>query len=142
MSNIDKRAYSVSQIIADLKLKHGSGDTYAPIMRWNELLALLDELEAKDKSISFLKDQLAQLANFNPDWDKLEAATYSLREHMAELTAARKRIAELEAKLDTADELQDSAFRHGLQHGFSLGQTDNQAGFEECLSAYGTGKGE
>ncbi|HHF9224004.1 TPA: ead/Ea22-like family protein [Escherichia coli] len=61
------------------------------------VLALLDELEAKDKSISFLKDQLAQLANFNPDWDKLEATTDSLREHMAELTAARKRIAELEA---------------------------------------------
>ena len=33
------------------------------------VLALLDELEAKDKSIGFLKDQLAQLANFNPDWD-------------------------------------------------------------------------
>lgn len=62
------------------------------------VLALLDELEAKDKSISFLKDQLAQLANFNPDWDKLEAATDSLREHMAELTAARARIAELEAR--------------------------------------------
>lgn len=97
MSNIDKRAYSVSQIIADLKLKHGSGDTYAPIMRWDELLALLDELDAKDKSIGFLKDQLAQLANFDPDWDKLEAATDSLREHMDELTAARTRIAELEA---------------------------------------------
>ncbi len=106
------------------------------------VLALLDELEAKDKSISFLKDQLAQLANFNPDWDKLEAATDSLREHMEELTAARKRIAELELKLEAADKLQDSAFRHGLQHGFSYGQTDNQAGFEECLSAYGTGKGE
>lgn len=63
-----------------------------------KMLALLDELEAKDKSISFLKDQLAQLANFNPDWDKLEAATDSLREHMEELTAARKRIAELEAR--------------------------------------------
>ena len=62
------------------------------------VLALLDELEAKDKSISFLKDQLSQLANFNPNWDKLEAATDSLREHMAELTAARKRIAELEAR--------------------------------------------
>ncbi|MEI9720965.1 ead/Ea22-like family protein [Enterobacter kobei] len=62
------------------------------------VLALLDELEAKDKSISFLKDQLAKLANFNPDWDKLEAATDSLREHMEELTAARKRIAELEAR--------------------------------------------
>lgn len=55
-----------------------------------------------------------------------------------ELEAAEKRIAELEAKLETADNLQDSAFRHGLQHGFSLGQTDDQAGFEECLSAYGT----
>ena len=43
------------------------------------VLALLDELEAKDKSIDFLKEQLAQLANFNPDWDKLEAATDSLR---------------------------------------------------------------
>jgi hypothetical protein len=59
-----------------------------------------------------------------------------------ELEAKDKLIAELEAKLETADKLQDSAFRHGLQHGFSLGQTDNQAGFEECLSAYGTGKGE
>ncbi|MCD0239469.1 hypothetical protein, partial [Enterobacter kobei] len=55
---------------------------------------LLDELEAKDKSISFLKDQLAQLANFNPDWDKLEAATDSLREHMAKLSSAEKRIAD------------------------------------------------
>ncbi|WP_426758086.1 hypothetical protein [Enterobacter cloacae complex sp. 419I3] len=64
---------------------------------YSALVVALDELEAKDKSISFLKDQLAQLANFNPDWDKLEAATDSLREHMAELTAARKRIAELEA---------------------------------------------
>ena len=54
-----------------------------------------------------------------------------------ELETAEKRIAELEAKLDSADKLQDSAFRHGLQHGFSLGQTDDQAGFEECLSAYG-----
>ncbi|WP_337221532.1 hypothetical protein [Escherichia coli] len=54
-----------------------------------------------------------------------------------ELEAAEKRIAELEAKLETADKLQDSAFRHGLQHGLSFGQTDNQAGFEECLSAYG-----
>ncbi|WP_163280216.1 hypothetical protein [Enterobacter cloacae] len=55
-----------------------------------------------------------------------------------ELEAAEKRIAELEAKLETADKLQDSAFRHGLQLGFSYGQTDNQAGFEECLSAYGS----
>ncbi|WP_220703820.1 ead/Ea22-like family protein [Citrobacter braakii] len=65
------------------------------------VLALLDELEAKDKSIGFLKDQLAQLANFNPDWDRLEAATDSLREHMAKLSAAEKRIAELDARTVT-----------------------------------------
>ena len=65
------------------------------------ILVLLDELEAKDKSIGFLKDQLAQLANFNPDWDRLEAATDSLREHMAKLSAAEKRIAELEERTVT-----------------------------------------
>ncbi|MES3410923.1 ead/Ea22-like family protein [Enterobacter hormaechei] len=54
-----------------------------------------------------------------------------------ELETAEKRIAELEAKLDSADKLQDSAFRHGLQHGFSYGQTDNQAGFEQAIQAYG-----
>lgn len=62
------------------------------------VLALLDELEAAEKSNAFLKGQLAELANFNPDWDKLEAATYSLREHMSELKAARARIAELDAR--------------------------------------------
>lgn len=54
-----------------------------------------------------------------------------------ELEAKDKRIAELELKLEAADKLQDSAFRHGLQHGFSYGQTDNQAGFEQAIQAYG-----
>lgn len=71
-----------------------------------------------------------------------EASPEAVLALLDELESAEKRIAELEAKLDSADKLQDSAFRHGLQHGFSLGQTDNQAGFEECLSSYGTGKGE
>ncbi|MGV6383644.1 hypothetical protein ACVN7Q_22645 [Escherichia coli] len=77
--------------------------------------------------------------NFDPN---MFVETRDVLALLASLEAAEKRIAELEAKLDSADKLQDSAFRHGLQHGFSLGQTDNQAGFEECLSAYGTGKGE
>lgn len=45
-------------------------------------------------------------------------------------------IAELEAKLETADKLQDSAFRDGLKAGFSYGQTDDQPGFAQCMSAY------
>ncbi|EAB1934780.1 ead/Ea22-like family protein [Salmonella enterica] len=52
-----------------------------------------------------------------------------------------KRIAELEAKLETADKLQDSAFRDGLKAGFSYGQTDDQSGFAQCMSAYSTRAG-
>lgn len=93
------------------------------------VLALLDERERNQQYIK-RRDQ---------ENEEIALTVGKLR---VELEAAEKRIAELEAMLDSADKLQDSAFRHGLQHGFSLGQTDNQAGFEECLSAYGTGKGE
>lgn len=54
---------------------------------------------------------------------------------------AQQRIAELEAKLETADRLQDSAFRDGLKAGFSYGQTDDQSGFIQCMSAYNTRAG-
>ncbi|MFS9902125.1 ead/Ea22-like family protein [Salmonella enterica] len=54
------------------------------------------------------------------------------------LREAEKRIAELKAKLETADKLQDGAFRDGLKAGFSYGQTDDQSGFAQCMSAYST----
>ena len=108
MSNIDKQALNQEKIewlnkLADMEYcKSNPGHWLMSLKDTNMLaklalrsVALLDELEAKDKSIDFLKDQLAQLANFNPDWDKLEAATDSLREHMAKLSSAEKRIAEL-----------------------------------------------
>ncbi|OYC85518.1 hypothetical protein RX38_01388 [Escherichia coli] len=87
-------------------------------------LALLDERERNQQYIK-RRDQ------------ENEDIALTVGKLRVELEAAEKRIAELEAKLETADKLQDSAFRHGLQHGLSFGQTDNQAGFEECLSAYG-----
>ncbi|EJX0249493.1 ead/Ea22-like family protein [Salmonella enterica] len=58
-----------------------------------------------------------------------------------EITALRQRIQELEAKLETADKLQDNAFRDGLKAGFSYGQTDDQSGFAQCMSAYSTRAG-
>ncbi|END3791914.1 ead/Ea22-like family protein [Escherichia coli] len=60
-----------------------------------DVLELLDELEATEKSNTFLKGQLAELANFNPDWDKLEASYESWREIAAELLVAKDRIDEL-----------------------------------------------
>lgn len=65
--------------------------------------------------------------------------------HICELfddnTELRLRIAELESRLNSADKLQDSAFRSGLQHGFSLGQTDDQKGYEQSMAAYSSHAG-
>lgn len=65
------------------------------------ILALVEALEKAQKSNQFLKDQLSELANFNPDWDKLEASYESWREIAAELLVAKDRIAELESRIVT-----------------------------------------
>ncbi|HGL5993017.1 TPA: hypothetical protein ACKFLM_005431 [Klebsiella oxytoca] len=57
-----------------------------------------EALEKAQKSNEFLKGQLSELANFNPDWDKLEASYESWREIAAELLVAKDRIAELESR--------------------------------------------
>lgn len=156
MSNIDKLKSAAAKAV----------DNFDPNMfvETRDVLALLDELEAKDNRINRLEAIVAVAEQRNAlmrEWkralkvpcdlvdDQVPVVIHGmvvrlerLKETEAKLEAAEKRIAELELKLEAADKLQDSAFRHGLQHGFSLGQTDNQAGFEECLSAYGTGKGE
>ena len=62
------------------------------------VLALVEALEKAQKSNEFLKGQLSELANFNPDWDKLEASYDSWREIAAELLVAKERIAELESR--------------------------------------------
>lgn len=105
-------------------------------------VALLDELEAKGKSIDFLKDQLAQLANFNPDWDKLEAATDSLREHMAKLSSTEKRIAELEALASGVKQFSEFQICHyGATEDYAKGYIDCQNNYNKVLFA-AAGKGE
>ncbi|EAT8688452.1 protein Ead [Salmonella enterica] len=75
-------------------------------------------------------------------WRRLAKQNIAERgKDISELEAARQRIAELEAKLETADKLQDGAFRDGLKAGFSYGQTDDQSGFAQCMSAYSTRAG-
>ncbi|HDC4645003.1 TPA: ead/Ea22-like family protein [Enterobacter kobei] len=142
MSNIDKRANQVSRydLVSGYMQKWPDGE----FVYHSDYLALLDELEAKDKRIRFLKNQLAQLANFNPDWDKLEAETDSLREHMAELTAARKRIAELSHHLQNAHEFIEhtEAFGYEASNGI-LCCGDAQWNIDASKSALAAaGKGE
>lgn len=163
MSNIDKQALNQEKIewlnkLADMEYcKSNPGHWLMSLKDTNMLaklalrsVALLDELEAAESGVAELNDALCKLLPGCQYLDPPDGGSVSPLEQVSRMVAdyrermegAEKRIAELEAKLDSADKLQDSAFRHGLQHGFSLGQTDNQAGFEECLSSYGTGKGE
>ncbi|EKP2119459.1 ead/Ea22-like family protein, partial [Salmonella enterica] len=92
---------------------------------------------ANPRTMLALLDENLQLQR---EKDAIEAVALALRDDMRQareqLEAARQRIAELEAKLETADKLQDSAFRDGLKAGFSYGQTDDQSGYEQCLKSY------
>ncbi|RYM47277.1 hypothetical protein [Serratia proteamaculans] len=58
-----------------------------------EVAQIRANLEASKKSNAFLKEQLSQLANFNPDWDMLEACRDSWREVSAALKEAETRLA-------------------------------------------------
>ncbi|ELS8691030.1 ead/Ea22-like family protein [Salmonella enterica] len=96
-----------------------------------------EQLEEAEKRIVELESKNGYLRTIAHEQNELAIrASLDSNNATVEMGRLHKRIAELEAKLETADKLQDSAFRHGLQHGFSYGQTNDQAGFEQCMAAY------
>ena len=56
-----------------------------------------------------------------------------------EVTALRQRIAELESRAVTVENLQESAYRAGLTAGWNLGLANNNDGFNKCLAAHAAG---
>lgn len=76
MTDITELAQRVERIISDMKLKHGGNDTYAPVMKWDEFLALVEAL-ASEKRIC-------------ATWRKTAKSTGE------KLEKAQQRIAELE----------------------------------------------
>ncbi|WP_163554810.1 ead/Ea22-like family protein [Klebsiella pneumoniae] len=111
------------------------------------VLALVEALEKAQQKIDELEnDEVRQrLANAEHQLYMAELAKHNLKasrkSQFRKRRAAEKRIAELESRLNSADKLQDSAFRSGLQHGFSLGQTDDQKGYEQSMAAYSSHAG-
>lgn len=103
-------------------------------------------INERDYAESALNDAYKAVMGQAPEWsnwfsfenaiEEIELVCELWRNQTDDVIQFRQRIQELEAKLETADKLQDSAFRHGLQHGFSYGQTNDQAGFEQCMAAY------
>lgn len=73
--------------------------SYVALANPVNMLLILDVLEEKNKKEIWLKEELALLANFNPDWDVLYATQESLHEHMALLKDATQLNAELSDKL-------------------------------------------
>ncbi|EJB7333282.1 ead/Ea22-like family protein [Salmonella enterica] len=105
-------------------------------------------INERDSAESALNDAYKAVMGQSPEWsnwfsfenaiDEIELVCELWRNQTDDVIQFRQRIAELEAKLETADKLQDSAFRDGLKAGFSYGQTDDQSGFTQCMSAYST----
>lgn len=56
-----------------------------------------------------------------------------------ELEKAQQRIAELESRTVTVENLQESAYRAGLTAGWNLGLANNNDGFNKCLAAHTAG---
>lgn len=56
-----------------------------------------------------------------------------------EVTALRQRIAELESRAVTVENLQESAYRAGLTAGWNLGLANNNDGFNKSLAAHAAG---
>lgn len=158
MSNIDKQAVTAkTKELASLMVERFSMNPVSCKLlneAWEKEFP--DEVAIAERMLALLDENL----QIQREKDAIEAVALALRDDMRQareqLAAAEKRnaeqreyyegviadgskrIAELEAKLETADKLQDSAFRDGLKAGFSYGQTDDQSGFAQCMSVYST----
>lgn len=93
-------------------------------------------LEAEGAAEQKLTDMAVQLANAESKCRELAVAENNLIDSECHVAELEESLRDKQALLEAADKLQDSAFRHGLQHGFSYGQTNDQAGYEQCLNSY------
>ncbi|EPZ3939673.1 TPA: hypothetical protein MHW13_10485 [Klebsiella pneumoniae] len=116
--------------------------------------ALVEALEkaqranaAQDDHINQQQDRIDQLEKGHQEaakqinsWRRMAKQNIAEREKdIAELDAARQRIAELESRTVTVENLQESAYRAGLTAGWNLGLANNNDGFNKCLAAHAAG---
>lgn len=96
MTDITELAQRVERIISDVKLKHGGNDTYAPIMKWDELIALVEALEKAQQ----VDEELCKLLPPGVEYmDPPDGGDVELIEQVRRMVADyRQRIAELESR--------------------------------------------
>lgn len=116
-----------------------------------ELVEALEKTQranaAQDDHINQQQDRIDQLEKGHQEaakqinsWRRMAKQNIAEREKdIAELDAARQRIAELESRAVTVGNLQESAYRAGLTAGWNLGLANNNDGFNKCLAAHAAG---
>ena len=106
----------------------------------NNVIALVEELEKAQAGEKQWREVVDAFCADDADWHKL---TNSNNELIALLSQAlckqADRIAELESRTVTVENLQESAYRAGLTAGWNLGLANNNDGFNKCLAAHTAG---
>lgn len=111
----------------------------------DNIIALVEALEKAQQRIDELEnDEVRQrLANAEHQLYMAELAKNNLRAsrkaQFRKRKAAEQRIAELESRTVTVENLQESAYRAGLTAGWNLGLANNNDGFNKCLAAHTAG---
>ena len=100
-TDITELARRVEHIISDMKLKHGDKDTYAPVMKWDEFLALVEALEhykSREERVTSL------VRNNSKSWDELYRQVEAKGKRNVELVEALEKA---QTKADVYDMLRD-----------------------------------
>jgi hypothetical protein len=144
MTALKKKAQS---IISDIRLKRGSGDVYAPIIRWDEFEVIIGALEDAEKRI----EEGICRANREHHRGFMMACNH-LKEHAnihyadaaeMEIAALRQRIAELGARTVTVKLPSDYRNDDGSINDDMFNTCAVVGAFREALAAAGIGvKGE
>ncbi|WP_440707122.1 hypothetical protein [Klebsiella pneumoniae] len=148
MTDITELAQSeINNALAQLKQisEYATPSTqYARVLR-KYIATLVEALEKAQQRIDELEnDEVRQrLANAEHQLYMAELAKNNLRAsrkaQFRKRKAAEQRIAELESRTVTVENLQESAYRAGLTAGWNLGLANNNDGFNKCLAAHAAG---
>ncbi|EIX9704085.1 TPA: hypothetical protein MBF03_002172 [Klebsiella pneumoniae] len=112
----------ITELALRLKLEaHRAVSNFNPQMniKTRDLMELVEALEKAQGMEAYWKTQCR-----------------GITDHCEELQA---RIAELESRTVTVENLQESAYRAGLTAGWNLGLANNNEGFNKCLAAHTAG---
>lgn len=110
-----------------------------PETAWKAQQDKIDALvEALEKAQSRDVTQAAKDYHFDQQADRIAELDAELEREREQTRRVMSRIAELESRTVTAENLQESAYRAGLTAGWNLGMTNNNDGFNKCLVAHST----